>query len=239
METALAICDLHGRMDLLAAILHRHPEVSCALLAGDITQFGGTEDVAAALAILRDAGILPGMIAAVGGNCDPAAARTALESGGCSAEGKALELGFARVVGAGGGLRLQGHTSFERRDEELADALIGAFSHRGLQPQKNSSRSLVVLTHTPPHGTAADLRGGMHSGSRRFGELLREREPDLWVCGHIHESRCAGMEGRTLLLNPGPAQSGRYAIVKFRTDPSDILEGTGNVKVRASLMELS
>ncbi len=35
------------------------------------------------------------------------------------------------------------------------------------------------------------------------------------MSGHIHESPCAAFSGKTLVLNPGPLQSGRCALARL------------------------
>lgn len=206
---ALAVADLHGRADLLARIVAAHPEAGIVFIAGDLTAFGNADDARAVIAATCDDGVARDAIA-VAGNCDPASVQDFLSAAGASAESRALDLGWLRVAGAGAGLRHHGQTPFERDEVALESALVAGLSALGA-----SRGPLVVLTHTPPHDTAADLRFGRHVGSRAFGALLAEHGPELWICGHIHESRCAGRAGRTLVLNPGPAAHGMYALLRF------------------------
>ncbi|MEM3567855.1 MAG: metallophosphoesterase, partial [Thermoplasmata archaeon] len=45
--------------------------------------------------------------------------------------------------------------------------------------------------------------------------IVQEKKPVAVLCGHIHEA--AGIErifGNTLVVNPGPAKHGRYALVE-------------------------
>lgn len=220
---ALAVADLHGHADMLARIVTAHPEALLVFIAGDLTSFGAADDARAVIDATCADGVARDAIA-VAGNCDPSPVQAYLDESGSSAESRALDLGWMRVVGAGAGIRHHGQTPFERDEDALEAALLAGLSGLGVRRgvgghnaggQGRAPGPLVVLTHTPPHGTAADLRYGRHTGSRSFAALLAEHAPDLWICGHIHESHCAQREGRTLVLNPGPAAHGRYALLRL------------------------
>ncbi len=100
-------------------------------------------------------------------------------------------------------------TPFELKDENLESNLVAAY----MSCQDKEDQNLVVLTHTPPRDTFADLRMSRHLGSRAFESFMYEHEPLLWICGHIHEGRGARYEGKTLVVNPGPAVQGYYALI--------------------------
>jgi Icc-related predicted phosphoesterase len=59
--------------------------------------------------------------------------------------------------------------------------------------------------------------------------MLLEYAPDVWICGHIHESRCVSLEDGTLVVNPGPCGSGCHAILEIKEGPD------GKALVRAEL----
>ncbi len=211
-DKVLAVADIHGRADRLAAIVARHPDAAFVFIAGDITGFGNEGDARNVIEAASSDGKIRRVLA-VAGNCDPPEVRKFLEREGYSVESRAVDLGFARVVGSGGGLYRGGHTSFERDEEELLVSLEKALGDSSAPGRVG--QALVVVSHNPPFDSDADFRFGRHVGSRSFGSLMRDREPDLWLCGHIHESRCASMEGSCLVVNPGPAAYGNYALLEF------------------------
>jgi Icc-related predicted phosphoesterase len=51
-------------------------------------------------------------------------------------------------------------------------------------------------------------------GSRALRTLIEREQPDLVLCGHIHESRGDDTLGETRIVNPGPAFAGHYALVE-------------------------
>jgi uncharacterized protein len=207
----LAISDIHGAFDRLATLPRRCREADLVLLAGDVTDFGGAVEARRALTALDWA---RGRIAAVPGNCDKQAARSALEEDGVSADGLLVEIGGALVAGSGGSPLRTGMTPYERRDRDIADSLRACLA--GVDGA--SGKPLVVLTHAPPKGTGADERKGASQGSAALKEALESISPSLWICGHIHESPVARLVGRSLVVNPGPLHDGRYALIRLERD---------------------
>jgi len=85
----------------------------------------------------------------------------------------------------------------------------------------------IFCPHAPPYGTACDrLRSGEHVGSTAVRALVDREQPDLVLCGHIHEARGEDRVGRTRIVNPGPAAAGHYAVVE--------IEGSGRLDVRVA-----
>ncbi|MBZ5729319.1 MAG: metallophosphoesterase [Acidobacteriia bacterium] len=66
---------------------------------------------------------------------------------------------------------------------------------------------LVLVCHTPPHGTALDqIRPGLHAGSTAVRDFIGQHQPAFFFCGHIHEAAGAAVEiGATRARNVGKA----------------------------------
>ena len=213
MNLALILSDIHGHVEKAAKIAQRYAGIPYVFIAGDITNFGTQEDAGKILKEIQNAAGASTVIFAVSGNCDPVSVRKYLRGQGADIEGRLTEYPEFMLVGSGGGLkRPVSLTCFERTEEDLESAL-----EPFLQEFRNSraEKPLIVMTHTPPYGTNADKRYGRHVGSTSFSYLLSEYVPSLWVCGHIHESRCVSYEDDTLIVNPGPCSEGLYAIVSY------------------------
>ena len=54
----------------------------------------------------------------------------------------------------------------------------------------------------------------MHVGSTAVREFIEEAQPDICLCGHIHESRAVDRIGRTVVVNPGALAGGGYVLVR-------------------------
>jgi len=222
----LLLSDLHGDHGPLLRLLAERRDFELVLIAGDLTEFGGEREAREILAPLRASG-LP--LAAVSGNCDREGVRLWLEEAGLSAEGRCLTLDGLRIAGAGGGLHRHGLTPFEPTEDELEANLEGA-----LGSCTGEGRPLLVLTHTPPNGTALDRRGNSHVGSHAFRSILASRVPLLWVSGHIHEARSLSVLGATTLVNPGSLREGFFATADLE------VEGEGGLpRIKVRLEELS
>ena len=222
VKKILLLSDIHGHGDMAARIIALHPDIDTILIAGDMTNFGSVDEARSVRARMLSDG-KPRAIYAVAGNCDPLSVRQYLKAEAIDVEGSVCRLDFASLAGAGGGLKRAGLTSFERTEAELEAALrqqlVQARARTGDLHGSGSARPLVVLTHSPPYGTNADMHGEAHVGSQAFARLMLEFGPEVWICGHIHESRCVSLEDGTLVVNPGPCSAGCYGILEIKEGP--------------------
>jgi hypothetical protein len=232
---AIAIADIHGELEVLEKILEEHSNAHYILIAGDLTNFGREKEAEKVLAALEHR-FPQSHLYFVAGNCDTVSARNVFSQHPGYIEGKCARILEDRdrasnadnplwVIGCGGGLVHTGLTPFERKDEDLASSLQAAFLQCNFPNQSDKQKAdepkpLIVLTHTPPNGTYADMRHMRHVGSSSFISFLYEYKPLLWICGHIHEGRSIQAEDRTLIINPGPAAHGSYALIAFERQGS-------------------
>ncbi|NQU78616.1 metallophosphoesterase [Candidatus Woesearchaeota archaeon] len=77
----------------------------------------------------------------------------------------------------------------------------------------NAEQPDIIVTHNPPHGLCDDMFNGANVGSPSLRQYIREHQPKLVICGHIHEAGPLGnnpngvkgiaKEGDTYVVNPG------------------------------------
>jgi Icc-related predicted phosphoesterase len=199
----LALTDIHDKPESLGRILADAPPCDLILLGGDITNFGSVADAERLVGQVRQLGK---PVLGVAGNCDSP-----------QIEQRLVDLGISlfRRGEIRGGMGLQGLSAmppwrrmYQFTEEELANhlreghaAIAGADRH-------------VVLSHAPPHGCKVDRTFLMrHVGSKALRAFVDEHQPDLVVCGHIHEARGVDRIGETRVVNCGPAAEGSYASV--------------------------
>ncbi len=62
-----------------------------------------------------------------------------------------------------------------------------------------------MVTHAPPYNTGADLtESGDHVGSQGILKSIHEFQPQINICGHIHEAKSISKIGNTTdVANPG------------------------------------
>lgn len=63
----------------------------------------------------------------------------------------------------------------------------------------------ILILHSPPKGVADLTSGGISVGSTAIHEAIERIQPDLALCGHIHDSwGKTGRIGATRIVNLGP-----------------------------------
>ena len=203
----LALSDIHGRnIDKLAA-LPGLAQAQGVLFAGDFVRQGNHEARAAVEAISS----INDRILAVPGNCDDLEVEAYLENKGMNIHRKAIEIApGTHLIGLGGSTMTGFHTPREYREEDYAVWL------NQLHPQGRGESRLALMSHTPPFDSGADrIFSGKHVGSLAVKEFISRRQPDLCICGHVHESKTLEKHGRTTLLNAGSFMDGGYALIKL------------------------
>ncbi len=84
--------------------------------------------------------------------------------------------------------------SFDLTEEEAAEKLASC------------PEGCVLAVHSPPRGHVDVSGAGEHLGSAAVLDAIVAKEPQLALCGHIHESWGERSEiGRTEVVNLGPA----------------------------------
>jgi Icc-related predicted phosphoesterase len=56
---------------------------------------------------------------------------------------------------------------------------------------------------------------GTHVGSKSVRDFIEREQPDVVICGHIHEARGQDAIGRSKIVNCGPASKGYYAVIEI------------------------
>jgi uncharacterized protein len=104
------------------------------------------------------------------------------------------EMNNVLILGCGEGGFCIGNCDFERAKP---------FFKREM---KNYTGKVLLITHEPPYDTKADeVMPGSHVGSKSLREFIEETQPDMNLCGHIHEAAGAISKlGKTVVINLGP-----------------------------------
>jgi Icc-related predicted phosphoesterase len=60
----------------------------------------------------------------------------------------------------------------------------------------------IIVSHTPPFSKRdLTIKDNKPSGSKQLGRIIRDKEPRLVVCGHIHEGYGIAKYGDTMIVN--------------------------------------
>jgi Icc-related predicted phosphoesterase len=200
------LVDVHDRFDAVPSATAKLGAVDLLVIGGDITT-GGTPDEAAQ-AVEHWRSLAPRLLA-LAGNMDSAAIDARLDELGVALDSRGYTFGDVGVFGVSAAPRSPLHTPYELADDELARRIEDGFS------AVKECRVKVFCPHAPPYDTACDrLSSGQHVGSAVVRAFIERAQPDLALCGHIHEARGTDEIGGTQIVNPGPARAGHYALVE-------------------------
>jgi len=76
----------------------------------------------------------------------------------------------------------------------------------------------VVVAHPPPWGMLDGVFGKYHAGSRAVREIIQRYQPEVFICGHIHEDTGAAYMGRTLVVNCSVGKRDLGAVIDMAVD---------------------
>ncbi len=194
----LCVSDFHGGSGKIEGL----SAVDVLVILGDITHFG---DRVRAMEILEGFKSAKRLLA-VPGNCDNLDVNEALVELDIDLHSRGRIVEDVGFFGLGGSNRTPFNTPQEYSEDELWDFLAKGYE------QVKDSPIKVMASHPPPFNTDLDKTGGMHVGSKKVREFIETYEPDLVLCGHIHEARGQDMIGKTVIINPGPFHTGRALV---------------------------
>lgn len=197
------LTDIHGRTKYPGDVINEMRKADVVVIAGDITNFGGKKETAH---IIDSISALNDRIVAVPGNCDRPAVGDFLSERGMNLHGSARIADSVQFLGMGGSNKTPLHTPNEYTEEEIK-AILQRF------PEKPDSGRRILVSHAPPFNTKVDkMFIGLHVGSRSIRGYIEKKQPDVVVCGHIHEAHGVDRIDGTLIINPGPFPK-HYALI--------------------------
>jgi Icc-related predicted phosphoesterase len=208
--------DTHNRFETVSRGLEAIGAVDALLVGGDITSGGSASEAGLAIEMWKP--LVPRLLA-VSGNWDSPAidARLAELEVALDARGAVLGAGVG-VCGVSGSPISAVNAPYELEEDEILLRLERGFA------EIRSCGVHIICPHTPPIDSACDrMFSGAHIGSRAVRSFVEARQPELVLCGHVHEARGFDEIGKTRIVNPGSARDGHYAVVE--------IEG-GEVEVR-------
>jgi uncharacterized protein len=201
------VVDVHDRFEAVARALDSVGAIDVLLVGGDITTLGTPDDAQRAIELWTP--LAPSLLA-VAGNMDSPAIDERLAELGVSCDGRGVVLGDIGVAGVSAAPISPLHTPYELPDDEY-----GRRAEAALADVKDA-RVRIFCPHAPPYGTACDrIRSGEHVGSHALRAVVEREQPDVVLCGHIHESRAIDALGASTVVNPGAMRDGHYALVEI------------------------
>jgi Icc-related predicted phosphoesterase len=211
------VVDVHDRFEAVPTAVADIGTVDVLVVGGDITTGGTPDDAEAAIDQWRP---LAPRLLALAGNMDSPAIDARLDEIGVSLDARGVTSGDVGVCGVSAAPISPLRTPYELADDELERRVENAFA------AVEGCRVRIFCPHAPPEGTICDrLRDGRHVGSVVVRSFVEREQPDLVLCGHIHEARGSDAIGRTRIVNPGPVAAGHYAVVTVDGELSVRVDG--------------
>ncbi|KZX11754.1 metallophosphoesterase family protein [Methanobrevibacter filiformis] len=193
-------------------------DIDLLIISGDITNFGPPEF---AINFLNNIFLKEIPIIAIPGNCDnPESIEAIKRSNAIFAHNKVIFFKGIIIYSFGGSNPTPFNTPFEFSEEELYDNLKNLFNKSPLILDENDKRSFiednlrVLLTHAPPIDSEADkIENGAHVGSSSVNKIIKEFNPNLNLCGHIHEAESISKINDTIVVNPGMLKNNKGILI--------------------------
>lgn len=203
----IAVGDIHDDISRLAEI----PELINAdgiIVSGDITLTGGVKQ---AERVMQEISARSTCIFAQIGNMDRAEIGDWLTEKEWNIHRTLRTLApDVAIFGVGGSTFTPFGTPSEFPESHFATWL------EELWPKAKKFNKTILVSHNPPKDSLCDvLPNGVHVGSTAVREFIEEAQPDICVCGHIHEARAIDRVGRTIVVNPGTLASGGYVVIRL------------------------
>ncbi|WP_319763446.1 metallophosphoesterase [Maridesulfovibrio sp.] len=204
-QTWVAFGDIHQSLKFVDLIPELE-EASGVIVTGDLTNHspaGAVEEVWNTI-YRKNRNIL-----AQQGNMDRKDVTEFLKEKGANlhCEFRELQEGV-KVMGVGCSIATPFGTPGEISEEEMCSYLEETHAKLGDYDQ------LLLVVHDAPFNTSLDVIGnGMHVGSKSIRGFIEKHQPDIVICGHIHESSGEDSIGKSRIFNPGMASAGQYVLI--------------------------
>jgi Icc-related predicted phosphoesterase len=197
-----AVADIHGRRERVEMIRRNvfkfKPDV--LVVAGDIITFFGAGPV---FDKLNDMSV---PVLAIRGNSDPSGMERLMEKypNISSLHLRQITVNGVSFAGASGTLPIPFRSRICLFEEQIIDKL---------EPLAENASVLVI--HPPPYGTLDEVGGKFHAGSKGLNDFILRRQPELLICGHIHERPGAAFVGKTTVVNCSIGRTGQGAMIEL------------------------
>jgi len=202
----VALTDIHGSYKRAVEIIKKEiPDV--LIVGGDLTTVGTLKEAEHAIGEFRH---LCSRVFCIAGNMDLPAHDDLFLKMGVSINGRGVRIGSVGFFGASAAPHSPLKTPHEVPEEEIMLRM-----RLGYRDVKDSPVRILV-PHAPPYGTKLDIiHSGIHVGSTAVRDFIEEEEPEVVICGHIHEARGMDTLGNSRIVNCGAGMHGCYAIVEI------------------------
>ena len=215
MTKILAISDVHGEENENLYTYLNNNDIDLVLVLGDITDFGPLDFATSFLEKVADCGV---DVIAIPGNCDPKGICNAINEVSFCLHNNIIAYGDAILFGYGGSNETPFNTPGEIQDNKIYGDVFELLANYDYVYNDKVSKVRILATHAPPFNTEADkVESGEHVGSQGILKSIHEFEPEINVCGHIHEAKSVSKIGKTTdVANPGMLKDNGAVLIDIK-----------------------
>ncbi|MGC8565233.1 MAG: metallophosphoesterase family protein [Thermoplasmata archaeon] len=210
--------DIHGNIKSTKYLVNTSHILKCnaIILAGDLTAWG---DMTSIFPIFNELNKFEGQVISVLGNSDYENEIDIVKdfSNVKILHGNSLTLEHIKIIGVSGIPETNEHGSFFSLPESKILKLLKIALN-----ERPTEKFLLSISHIPPLGILDFTRFGTHAGSKAIKTFIENFNPDVHVCGHIHENPGIVKFMKTTVVNPG---------LLHKNDPLFVLEINENINL--------
>lgn len=108
--------------------------------------------------------------------------------------------------------RLGDPARYCHRDDVVYETLTKAYQ------DASGTKCKIAVVHQLPRGAQDTFYNGESSGSISLHCFVEKHQPDLLLCGHIHESRGESLISSTRIVNVESCEGGFAQIIEIDED---------------------
>lgn len=183
--------DIHGSVEAAerAKKYIKEEKPDAVLVCGDLTHLGGKKEARRIVETLATEGV---PILYVWGNMDRVDCDFQIEGvNAICLHGKKTEFRDVEIVGLSG----------------------NAWGYNFLSDIEKSGKPLIIVSHPPPQNVLDKTWMGNHAGNPQIRKFIEIVQPDLMVCGHVHEACGEAKVGKTIVCNVGKLGDGNIVTI--------------------------
>lgn len=190
-------------------------DIDLVLILGDITDFGPLDFVETFINKLYEYDV---DVIAIPGNCDPNGICNAINDVAFCLHNNIVAYGDAILFGYGGSNPTPFDTPGETDDDHIYSSVYDLLANYDYVYNNQVPKVRILATHAPPFNTEADrVSNGEHVGSQGILKSIHEFEPEINLCGHIHEAKSLSKIGFTTdVANPGMLKDNGAVLVDIK-----------------------
>ncbi len=200
-----AVADIHGRFDRIAAIKKNLtaycPDVIVA--AGDITNYVNSSSIISELGNL----LIP--VVVIRGNSDLKRTERQffLKENMIFLNNCDMVIKDIHFAGLSGTIPFPFRSRIAFRETVILGKVIPLITSK-----------TVLISHSPPWGQLDRVMGKYHAGCKSLEKVVRDSQPAMLICGHIHEDAGMTRTGNTIIINCAMGSSCEGAIIDIQNE---------------------